>query len=195
VERGPQQRDHRQGDAGLLRAQQQERVRRVAEGEEGDDEQIAPQRRRQRCGGFRGTRSGDSHRLAHAHHEDDDAGQRGQRGEREHEPQVVAPQEQGGRDQRTRDRSRVVHRTMESIGAPEIRGRRHLGEEGVAWRAAQPLADAVGGADGEDVPRRRCGRDQGTREGRQAIPGDDQWLSPRHAVGDAAGGQAGQARH
>ena len=165
MQRGPQQRDHRQRDPGLLGAQQQEGVRRVAEGEHGDDEQVPPQRAAAAAppGPSAPVRAGISRRASRTP---------------KTRTSTLASAGTAARAKTSRRSCRhsrrpdaisgpatapdVVHRAMEPVGAPEVLGGRDLGQQRVPRRAAHPLADPVGGPDGEDVPRR----------GRQPRPAD-----------------------
>ena len=197
MQRGPQQRHHGQRDSRLLRPQQQEGIGRVAEREDGDDDQVAPQRGRQRHGGIarHHARGHLTARLADTEDQHQHAGQGRHRGQREHEPQILPPQQEARCDQRSRHGPHVVHRAVEAVGPPQIRRRRDLCQKRVSGRAAEPLADPVRGADREDVPRGRRGRDQRARQRGEAVPGHDQRLAPGQAVGDASGHEPGQARH
>ncbi len=89
----------------------------------------------------------------------------------------------------------MIHRAVEAVGSAEVLAPRHLREEGIAWRAAHALANAVRDPHHQHVPGRRRRRDQRTRERRQRIAAHDQGLAPAHAVGDPARRQLEEAGH
>ena len=199
----PEGGDRGEGDPRLLRAQQEEGVRGVAEGEEGQDAEVAPEpglervrsraRRRpsrggarRRAGGALPARRGPGWRPR---------GRRGSPRERRRRAGRCVSDEGRGGQQRTHHRPRVVHRPLEAEGAATLLARHDLGQERVARRAADALAHAVEEAHREDVRGGGGERDQGARERRQRVAGHDERLAAGQAVRQAPGDDLERGRH
>jgi hypothetical protein len=142
------------GTPPLGETEDEEGVRRVAEGEHDDRQQhpprggpeLPPAGERERGAGL--PRPGG--RLAHRGEEDHHHRRRRERGAQEDllEGEPGEPQ-QGRRHQRADHRAEVVHAAVEAVGGAALLGRHHVGDEGVARRPAHPLAETVGEAQHE----------------------------------------------
>ncbi len=194
---GPQGGDRGEGDARLLRAQEEERVARVAEGEHGQDPEVAGEPRLERAAGReRGGRWGRGPPLlAHAEDEGGHGERAGHGGEGEDDPQVARRDERERGEDRSHHRPRVVHRPLEAEGPAPVLPRHDRGEERVARRAADPLSDAIGEAHREDVGGGRGEGDERPRERGERVPRDHERLAPGPAVGQAARGDLEGRRH
>ena len=196
--------------AGCLRQpEQQERVRRITEGEDGHHCRVGEERAREthlRCGNGlpldvnhtvlmrrnRRQREIGVH-IPHAPHEchRDRAGNRGQQ-----EQGAVAAgggQQEYRGGERADHRPGVVHRAMEAVDAPAVARFGPVRKQSVARRAAHALADAVREPDGEHRPPATHERDERPRRRRKRVTRNHQPAAGARAIGQPAGNDAQQA--
>ena len=195
MQRRPRQREVHRCEAGAGQPEQQERVGGVAEGEDREDPEKAAETRRDRRGPdavrrgscrLPGRHRLDSHLGNEQHHpQGDQSGNQGQGEERS----VLArePPQKDGRRDRTDDGAGVIHRAVVTEDATALPWRGQGAEHGVARRAPQPFADAIGQPDGKHVlPRRRQSHQRPGEAGNRIAQGNDR-LAPPGSVRDPAG--------
>ena len=190
VQRRPQQRQRRVGDAEFAGAHQREQVdaRRDRRRRRHQQERQQPPQRVRRVGRARGP-VGVARALRHAAHEHGDAEQAGNQRQREHGAQFDARRQQRGGQQRAEQRAGVVHRALHAEGGPALVGAGEVGQQRVARRAAQALADAVADAHEGHRQRRAGEREQRPQQRRHAVAGDQPRLAPPGPVRQPAAGE------
>ncbi|OIQ75004.1 hypothetical protein GALL_433350 [mine drainage metagenome] len=192
----PQQRDLVGAQAELARSQQQEHVRRVAEGEQRQHQQVAAQWWRQRTQPprerHRARRRARRLWLTQAQRERDGQSARQQRPQ-EHFAQRHAVGEQPGRGERADHGPGVVHRAVQAERQTALLRRDRAGEQRVARRTAQPLAGAVGETQQQHHRPAAGDVEQRPADRRQRVAADDPAARVAEAVGEHAAGQFQQA--
>jgi hypothetical protein len=112
----------------------------------------------------------------------------GNRGDPEHcAKRIRRRRHEADRHQRAEESAHGIQRLPQSeAGAPEVL-RRDIGDECVARRAADPLAEAVGEPCGDDGANGLREREDGLRRGREAVADHDEQLAPSQPVGECTG--------
>jgi hypothetical protein len=194
VQHAPEQRQEGDGHAEIARAQEEERVGRVAEREECQDDEIRAKRAGQalRQSSVRRWRALRRH---FAHRENEQDGERpGNERSPEHRPHRPSGGEKPRREERAEHGARVIHRLMKPERTPGLPLARRGGDESVARSRADPLSDPIRHPHDEDVPGRRRERDERTRDRRQQIARENERpLAPR-AVCDVSERELEKAR-
>ncbi len=190
VER-PQQRQRGVAPADLVCAQQQERIRRVAEREQHADAQVGlepgTQRAALRPGVDRAAAIGGLRVIAQPGEQHDRRQHADPRRDQEHGAHLDAERQQARRDQRSQRGAEVIQRSVEAERPPALRRRNRIGDQRVARPGANPLAGAVDQPRRQHVPGHQRHRDAGTRDrGERVATGDQQPAWP--LVGQPARG-------
>src|SRR3989475_5764862 len=163
VERRPQQRQPPRRYTDALRAQEQERVRRIAQGEERDRREQPLRHAPLRlpcCLAWRRLPPGLAHRQKGEHRQG-----AGNGCEQEDAPDLFGPDEQETRrDEGPDRRARVVHASVERVRFGAALARRARRQQLVARRGADALADPTDAADGQHVPWLLRGGEEWTGE-------------------------------
>ena len=171
VER-PQQRQRGGRPADLVRADQQERIRRVSEREQHAHDQVrrepAPQRSAARGASIGPLRSATSEVIAQAEEQHDRRQHPDHRRDQEHRAQLTPSDSSSAGQQRPERRAEVIHRSVEAERAPALRRRHRVGDHRVARPGANALAGAVDEARRQHVPGQQRRGDAGARERRHA---------------------------
>ncbi len=133
--------------------------------------------------------------LAHAEHENDDGDQRRGHREPQHGANVVAEEgHEPDRGQWPHHGADGVERLAEAERRTSAGGRRDIGNEGIAWRTANALADAIGKAGEQHEPDRARQRKQRLGHGGETIAGNRQRLALAENIGQPAGENAADLR-
>ena len=155
-----------------MRAQQHERVARVAEAEERPYAEARPERAREPVRDDRNAGVGvfAGRRLPDAREQQErDRAPRG--GEPKHRPERHAEREQRDRHERPDDGADRVERPVVAERGAHERRRRRRADEGIPRRCTRRLSDAVERAGGEHPSPRRRQREERPRRGRQRVAG------------------------
>ncbi|ABA53387.1 200 kDa antigen p200, putative [Burkholderia pseudomallei 1710b] len=179
----------------LLRAQHEERLAEARERERGadqHDEPVATGKRAQRApvqrraerprGGGRGRG------LFDAEQDQRDRGERRHDREPQHRADVIGEREhQRDREQRPRERADGVHRLAQPEARAADLGRRDIGDERIARRAANALADAIEQPRGGDRRRPCRERKERLRQRGEPVAEQQQRLAPAQPIAERAG--------
>ena len=197
MEEGPEDRHKRHVDPQIAGAEQQEGVGRVAEGEDdrgrARNAQKPPAERRLRSSlrgspPSRGTSRTPKRTAA-------TASAPGIAVSRKTWPQLQAtPAEQREGEERTDHRAGMVCRTVEAEGAATDRRLDRVGDERVPRCPANPLADAVGDADRQDLGGRLREADQGPDQRGDPVAHENQRLPAAHPVRQPAARELQESR-
>ncbi len=104
----------------------------------------------------------------------------------DHRPHVRGPRrEQPPGEDRPQHRSRVIHAPLQSEGAPPQLRRRHVGDERVARRRAEPLPQPVHHPQPDHLPRRARDGDDGPHHHRNEIAEHDHRPAQARPVGQS----------
>ena len=181
------------GQAGILCAQHEESFGKAHQREH----QHQPDQRPERLRVIAGAKSGEGisrggglgyvRRFLHAEQQHRDGEQCGNTGDPEHRANVEGEADhQPNGDQRTRERADRVHGLTQAIGRAALGGRGDIGNQRIARRATDALADAVEEARGEYGQRRVGKWKQRFGQCRHAVAKHDQRLALTPAVGQHA---------
>jgi hypothetical protein len=131
-------------------------------------------------------------RLAHTHHQQQHGQRRRDHRDGEHRPVVIGPQQhQAHRHQRADEGPDRVERLAQAeCGAPLL-GRRDIGHQSIAGRAANALADPVQHARRKDQPRASGQRKQRLGQRAQPVADHREHLAAADIVADDAGEHLG----
>jgi hypothetical protein len=95
------------------------------------------------------------------------------------------PHERDG-EQRAQERTDRVERLAQAIARAEQMRWRQIGDERIARRTADALADAIEKTRRENPAERRCKRENGLRDCRNRVAGDDQNLALSEPITERA---------
>ena len=127
-------------------------------------------------------------RLSHADDDQQHRKRRRQQRPPEHGAKVVGiKRHQGDGQQRPGKPSDRIERLADAVARAPYRGRRDVGDQGVAGRIADPLADAIDETRGQNFPGRAGEREHRLGDGGKTITDADQELALADAVGERAG--------
>ncbi len=161
------------GESGVRASQDQERFRKTRHREQRRDSREHPERLRQ----IARTQLDDAllrrlqmRRLLHRDPQHGDRDERGDHSEPHHQAQVPDEQDrEPDREQRTGECTHGVERLPQAVGSAPLLRRRVVGNQRIARRPANALADAVDEACSENGNGRSSEREQRLAEGGEAV--------------------------